>query len=133
LRRDLAETAHECAGEGQRLLDVVVAGDFMQGRDHVTRVGGRGRPPDLRADGENRPMTGSAHVLVDGSTLTCSDVVRVAERHASVGVDAAVWDRVRQAHEKAHAASVTRAVYGRTTGVGANRDATVAAGDASTH
>ena len=52
---------------------------------------------------------------------------------ASVDVDAAVWDRVRQAHEKAHAASVTRPVYGRTTGVGANRDAIVAAGDASTH
>src|SRR3954453_1484195 len=57
LRRDLAETAHERAGEGQRLLDVVVTGDFRQGHDHGTRVGGRGRRPDVAADGENRPMT----------------------------------------------------------------------------
>ena len=78
-------------------------------------------------------MTDEPRIRVDGTALTCTDVVRVAEERASIAVDAAVWDRVRQAHEKAHAASATRPVYGRTTGVGANRDAVVAAGDASTH
>ena len=78
-------------------------------------------------------MTDEPRIRVDGTALTCTDVVRVAEERASIAVDAAVWDRVRQAHEKAHAASAARPVYGRTTGVGANRDAVVAAGDASTH
>jgi histidine ammonia-lyase len=78
-------------------------------------------------------MTDELRIVVDGTALTCTDVVRVAERRASIVVDSAVWDRVGQAHEKAHTASVARPVYGRTTGVGANRDAVVAAGDASTH
>src|SRR3954462_15238292 len=78
-------------------------------------------------------MTDELRIVVDGTALTCTDVVRVAEQRASIVVDAAVWDRVGQAHEKAHTASVVRPVYGRTTGVGANRDAVVAAGDASTH
>ena len=78
-------------------------------------------------------MTAEALVPVDGSALTCSDVVRVAEGAASVGVEAAAWNRVRRAHEKAHAAGAARPVYGRTTGVGANRDVVVAAGDAGTH
>ena len=78
-------------------------------------------------------MSDETSVLVDGAALTCSDVVRVADRRASIVVDPAVWERVRRAHEKACTASVARPVYGRTTGVGANRDAVVAAGDASTH
>jgi histidine ammonia-lyase len=75
----------------------------------------------------------AVQVDVDGKALTCSDVVRVAERHAPVAVDPAVWERVRRAHEKAHAAGAARPVYGRTTGVGANRDAVVAAGDSGGH
>lgn len=78
-------------------------------------------------------MTDETHVLVDGAGLTCSDVERVAQRRASIAVDAAVWGRVRRAHETAHAASAARPVYGRTTGVGANRDALVGADDAGGH
>ena len=78
-------------------------------------------------------MTGETHVLIDGAGLTCADVVRVAERRASVAVDAGAWQRARRAHEKAHAASAARPMYGRTTGVGANRDAVVRPGDTSTH
>ena len=74
-----------------------------------------------------------ADVSADGATLTCSGVALVAERQASVAVDPAAMVRVRRAHEKAHAASTTRPVYGRTTGVGANRDAVVAAGEAGSH
>jgi len=78
-------------------------------------------------------VTDEPRVLVDGAGLTCADIVRVAQRRASITVDPAVWERVRRAHEKAHAAGATRPVYGRTTGVGANRDAVVAAADADTH
>ena len=78
-------------------------------------------------------MTDETHILVDGAGLTCSDVERVAQRRASIAVDAAVWGRVRRAHEKAQAASAARPVYGRTTGVGANRDALVGADDAGGH
>ena len=78
-------------------------------------------------------MTDETHILVDGAGLTCSDVERVAQRRASIAVDAAVWGRVRRAHETAQAASAARPVYGRTTGVGANRDALVGADDAGGH
>ena len=57
----------------------------------------------------------------------------MADGRASVAVDAGAWERVRRAHETAHAASAARPVYGRTTGVGANRDALVGADDAGGH
>jgi histidine ammonia-lyase len=78
-------------------------------------------------------MTDGTPLLVDGTALTCFDVVRVADQHASVAVDAPAWERVRRAHEQARAASTARPIYGRTTGVGANRDALVGADDAGTH
>ena len=78
-------------------------------------------------------MTDEPHILVDGAALTCSDVERVAQRRASIAVDAGAWERVRRSHETAHAASAARPVYGRTTGVGANRDAVVGADDAGGH
>jgi histidine ammonia-lyase len=78
-------------------------------------------------------MTDEMCVLIDGSTLTCSDVERVAQRRARIAVDDAVRARVRRAHDTAHAAGAVRAVYGRTTGVGANRDTTVTPDDAGAH
>ena len=78
-------------------------------------------------------MTDEMRVLVDGSTLTCSDVERVADGRATIAVDEAVWTRVRHAHDTAHAAGAVRAVYGRTTGVGANRDTPVDSHDAGAH
>jgi histidine ammonia-lyase len=78
-------------------------------------------------------VTDEPDVLVDGATLTCRDVIRVAEGGASVTVSGAVWDRVRLAHGKVHAASTARAIYGRTTGVGANRDALIGSDDAGAH
>ena len=44
---------------------------------------------------------------------------------ASVDLDAAAVERARQAYEFAVRTGATRAVYGRTTGVGANRDAVI--------
>ncbi|MBL8926532.1 MAG: aromatic amino acid lyase, partial [Pseudonocardia sp.] len=78
-------------------------------------------------------MTDATHIFVDGSALSCSDVERVAHRRASIAVGADAWERVRRAHETARAASAARPVYGRTTGVGANRDAPVGADDAGGH
>jgi histidine ammonia-lyase len=68
-----------------------------------------------------------SRVVVDGTTLSCVDVVRVARRSASVDLDVAAVERARQAYEFAAATGATRAVYGRTTGVGANRHAVIAA------
>ena len=70
---------------------------------------------------------GAERIVVDGSSLTCPEVEQAAEHRASIAVDAAVWERVRRAHEQARAASDVRLVYGRTTGVGANRDVVIGA------
>ena len=78
-------------------------------------------------------MTDETHILVDGVALRCSDVERVAQRRASIAVDAGAWERVRRSYETAHFASAARPVYGRTTGVGANRDAVVGADDSGGH
>jgi len=69
-------------------------------------------------------------IVVVGSSLTCPEVEQAAEHRAPIAVDAAVRERVRRAHEQARAASVVRPVYGRTTGVGANRDVVIGAEDA---
>ena len=60
-------------------------------------------------------------VAVNGATLRCPDVVRVARDGAGVELDAGALERAGRAHELAIEISAKRAVYGRTTGVGANR------------
>ncbi|MBC3190470.1 aromatic amino acid lyase [Pseudonocardia sp. C8] len=72
-------------------------------------------------------------LVVDGRALTCGDVVRVAAGGVPVTVAADAAAAVRDSHGTACAVSSTRPVYGRTTGVGANRDAVVGTGDAETH
>ena len=78
-------------------------------------------------------MADGSRIVVDGTTLTCVHVVRVARRSASVDLDAAAVERARQAYEFAVATGATRAVYGRTTGVGANRHAVIDPGAADEH
>jgi histidine ammonia-lyase len=70
-------------------------------------------------------------VRLDGESLTCAQVSAVARRRSSVAVDPA--GRARAAAAARVAAEVTRRrpVYGRTTGVGANRDQVVAGADAA--
>ncbi|MBB5158525.1 aromatic amino acid ammonia-lyase [Saccharopolyspora phatthalungensis] len=71
--------------------------------------------------------TGNAHadlVLLDGTALSIEDVVRIADRRVAVGVAPAGLDRLHQRRLTAPEA-VTRPVYGRTTGVGANRSEAV--------
>lgn len=72
-------------------------------------------------------------VVLDGRALTGEDVVRVACDRVPV----VIADSGRRAAEEAHAAAqrivATRPVYGRTTGVGANRVEPVGPGEAEEH
>ncbi|AHH93579.1 aromatic amino acid ammonia-lyase [Kutzneria viridogrisea] len=60
-------------------------------------------------------------VVLDGTALTGQDVVAIAVGRVPVSVDALARERVRQAAALAQDVSGQRQVYGRTTGVGANR------------
>jgi histidine ammonia-lyase len=62
---------------------------------------------------------------VDGRTLRCEDVRLVAEENATVTVDEAAMRRADDAWRLVTELSARREIYGRTTGVGANRDLTI--------
>ena len=64
---------------------------------------------------------GQAPVEVDGVTMTCSQVRLIARDGARVAVRPAGLDRARRAREVVTRVAAARPVYGRTTGVGANR------------
>ncbi|MEV7406066.1 aromatic amino acid ammonia-lyase [Streptomyces sp. NPDC091267] len=63
----------------------------------------------------------SNRLRIDGSRLRCDDVVRVARRRASLELDSKALEQAGHAYEVARDSETKRAVYGRTTGVGANR------------
>jgi histidine ammonia-lyase len=65
------------------------------------------------------------HIRIDGRTLTCEDIVRVAGGGVSVRLDATARKRALHAWERVESIATRRPVYGRTTGVGANRQETV--------
>lgn len=69
-------------------------------------------------------------VRIDGRTLTCEDVVRVAGGGVPVRLDATARARAQEAWDLAESITSRRPVYGRTTGVGANRQEVVG-GDAA--
>jgi histidine ammonia-lyase len=60
-------------------------------------------------------------IALDGAGLTAADIAAVAHREASLGVTPQARARVAASHEFAIGVSAARPVYGRTTGVGANR------------
>lgn len=62
---------------------------------------------------------------VDGRTLRCEDVRLVAEENTKVVVDEAAMRRAEDAWQLVTDLSARREIYGRTTGVGANRDLTL--------
>jgi histidine ammonia-lyase len=62
---------------------------------------------------------------VDGRTLRCEDVRQVAEERVAVAVDEAALRRAEDAWRLVTELSARREIYGRTTGVGANRDLTI--------
>lgn len=72
-------------------------------------------------------------LVLDGGSLTCDDVLRVARGDRAVVVAPTAAEIVRASHDTALSASSTRPVYGRTTGVGANRDTVVGGDDARAH
>jgi len=71
-----------------------------------------------------------AYVRIDGRTLSCGDIVRVARDGTSVRLDPPARQRAQDAWELVERITARRPVYGRTTGVGANRQEEVA-GDAA--
>lgn len=65
-------------------------------------------------------------VLIDGITMTCAEVRRVARDGAAVRLHPDGLERARRAREVVTQVAAARPVYGRTTGVGANRSVAVA-------
>ena len=72
-------------------------------------------------------------VLLDGQTTSCEQVSDVARGAARAAVTAGGIERARAAARTAAEVSARREVYGRTTGVGANRDQPVSAEDLAGH
>jgi len=72
-------------------------------------------------------------VLLDGRTTSCAQVTEVARGAASGTVTREGIERARAAAQTVADVAARREVYGRTTGVGANRDQPVAAADVGEH
>jgi len=68
-------------------------------------------------------------ITLDGTRLTCEQVAAVARDGAHVDVAAAGLQRAHAAARVVREVATRRPVYGRTTGVGANRTTLVEAGD----
>ena len=64
-------------------------------------------------------------MLIDGTQLTCQQVRWVARDHAAVRLAPAGIERARAAAEAVRQLGAMVPVYGRTTGVGANREVSV--------
>ncbi len=71
-------------------------------------------------------------MILDGD-LTCDQVHAVAHRADRVEVGAAARERATAAHDVAEEVVLRRPVYGRTTGVGANRTVLVGTAEAADH
>jgi len=70
-------------------------------------------------------MSDSSRIRIQGAGLRCADVVRIARRSASLELDEQALARAEKAYQLAVEIGAKRAVYGRTTGVGANRHTVV--------
>jgi histidine ammonia-lyase len=68
---------------------------------------------------------GDRDLVVDGRALSCADVARVADGDLTVRVAPEAARRAADAWELVTDLAARREIYGRTTGVGANRDLTV--------
>ncbi|MGI8447834.1 MAG: aromatic amino acid ammonia-lyase [Streptosporangiaceae bacterium] len=68
-------------------------------------------------------------IIIDGASLTCAGVAAVARDEAAVTVAADAVMAARAAWETARDVAARRPVYGRTTGVGANRNVGLAEDD----
>ncbi|HEY7146349.1 MAG TPA: aromatic amino acid ammonia-lyase [Streptosporangiaceae bacterium] len=72
-------------------------------------------------------------VVLDGTALSCEAVTAVARGQARVGLSQEGRDRALAAARVAALVSERSPVYGRTTGVGSNRDVSVGLGDIAGH
>ncbi|WP_326568814.1 aromatic amino acid ammonia-lyase [Amycolatopsis rhabdoformis] len=70
-------------------------------------------------------MTDTSRIEISGSGLRCADVVRVARRSAWTELAPEAVTGAERSYELAVELGAKRAVYGRTTGVGANRHTVV--------
>ncbi|HEY3478809.1 MAG TPA: aromatic amino acid lyase, partial [Streptomyces sp.] len=70
-------------------------------------------------------MTDTNRIEISGAGLRCADVVRVARRSASTELAADALEQAEASYRLAVELGAKRAVYGRTTGVGANRHTVV--------
>jgi histidine ammonia-lyase len=75
-------------------------------------------------------MSQNALVVVDGGPLRSADIAAVATGAARVQLADAALARIAQTHDFAVRAAGQRPIYGRTTGVGANRDVPIELSDA---
>src|SRR5437016_10726305 len=75
--------------------------------------------------------TAEQPVLIDGTGLTCEQIRRVARDRALVSLSPGGIERARAAAAAVREVATREPVYGRTTGVGANRDVVV--GDLEGH
>ena len=72
-------------------------------------------------------------VIIDGASLTCEEVVAVARDEVPVTIAAGAVTAARAAWETARAVAGRHPVYGRTTGVGANRNLGLAGDELAGH
>jgi histidine ammonia-lyase len=68
-------------------------------------------------------------IVLDGTSLTCADVAAIGRRQAQVEIGASGRRRAAAAAAAARTLTADRAVYGLTTGVGANKIMQVGPGD----
>ncbi len=72
-------------------------------------------------------------IIIDGASLTCAGVAAVARDETPVTIAAGAAVAARAAWETARDVATRRPVYGRTTGVGANRNVGLAADELAEH
>jgi histidine ammonia-lyase len=75
----------------------------------------------------------TTRIVIDGTALTCRDVTRIARDDVPVTLSVAGVERARESWQVAAEVTSTQPVYGRTTGVGANRLVDVEWDDADAH
>ncbi|MGI5203528.1 aromatic amino acid ammonia-lyase [Spirillospora sp. CA-108201] len=75
----------------------------------------------------------NSRIVIDGTLLTCAQVARAAREDVTVAIAAAGVERARDAWRVVREVTEAQPVYGRTTGVGANRVVDVEWEDADAH
>ena len=93
---------------------------------HLARL--RKDPGKIRA---TFTLTGDSVIRLEGTQLSCVDVVRAARRGEPVELTTAGRGRAESSFRFANQLAQTRPVYGRSTGVGANRS--IAVTDSAAH